>query len=515
MTPEGGSSQECLVRVHLNCIQKALLLTICPICMYRDSISGRNSTGWGCCMLVYFILAFMAIGFSVAVSGVFATVECVTPSTSTNACNGTLLTISVLTLIVTVVLAVLSLAILFTCCCNASKFGVPEHERQREIFERERLEDTRNGFNTGTNIETGARLVNGSDAQPRVAIGEQTVSGPVPVSGPDPVYERTLRQREQTLLEERRRERLERERQEDNQNGFSTLDETGTNTESGAVSIVNNSGADPRASTEEPNLFESDSDDRTVSQTEQELLEERRRESIERETQEDNRHRFSTLDETGTNTESGSLSFDNSLGGQPNAPTVEPIISSPDPVHDRTVRQIEHELLEDRRRTRLERERWEENRNRLSTLDEMGTITESGVPSFFNSSVAQPSAPPLVPNFSGPDSAYDRTVRQIERELLDNLRRNRLQRERREENRNLFSTLDETGTNTDLDAPNYVYNSGAQPSAPPVEPSPHADLPPSYEEALPSYEEALPSYAEVMEDEDKYIKTKTSISSNV
>ncbi|XP_052819720.1 uncharacterized protein LOC128245562 isoform X3 [Mya arenaria] len=159
-------------------------------------------------MTIYFAIAILAMVFSFGVSGVYAVIECVAPSSSTiitHACNSpqhdTLLALSILTLIVTGVLTVLSLAVFFTCCCNASKFGVPLT----------------------------------SDY----------------VSGPDPSYERTVRQIEHEWLEERRRERLERERQEENRVG--NLDEWGTNTDSHAPSFVDISSAQPSAPPVEPN----------------------------------------------------------------------------------------------------------------------------------------------------------------------------------------------------------------------------------------------------------------------
>ncbi|XP_052819719.1 uncharacterized protein LOC128245562 isoform X2 [Mya arenaria] len=185
-----------------------LFLSICPICMYRDFVNGEDSSCCAIGMTIYFAIAILAMVFSFGVSGVYAVIECVAPSSSTiitHACNSpqhdTLLALSILTLIVTGVLTVLSLAVFFTCCCNASKFGVPLT----------------------------------SDY----------------VSGPDPSYERTVRQIEHEWLEERRRERLERERQEENRVG--NLDEWGTNTDSHAPSFVDISSAQPSAPPVEPN----------------------------------------------------------------------------------------------------------------------------------------------------------------------------------------------------------------------------------------------------------------------
>ncbi|XP_052760760.1 uncharacterized protein LOC128203394 [Mya arenaria] len=188
-----------------------LVLSIFPLCIYRYSVNGEDPSCCALFMAIYYVVGIMAMIISFGLSGMHAIVVCVSDSTETtpvSACDNpqhdTLLTLSVVTLILTVALTVLSVAVFLTCYCNRIQFGVP-------LYAGESLPDP------------------GIVAERRLRVG----------------------QTEQQWLEDRRNERLERERQEENRAG--TLDETETNTESGAPSFVDSSSAQPSAPPVEPN----------------------------------------------------------------------------------------------------------------------------------------------------------------------------------------------------------------------------------------------------------------------
>ncbi|XP_045161084.2 uncharacterized protein LOC123526138 isoform X1 [Mercenaria mercenaria] len=112
----------------------AFLLSFCPMYMYYEGAktSGQSTTGcFDCCtilMVVWFSITILAICFGFGLGGIYGVVACTNQAERIKVCLDSAdskMALSVVTIVITLVLFVLSLAIFFTCCCNAATFGMP------------------------------------------------------------------------------------------------------------------------------------------------------------------------------------------------------------------------------------------------------------------------------------------------------------------------------------------------------------------------------------------------------
>ncbi|XP_045161090.1 uncharacterized protein LOC123526138 isoform X3 [Mercenaria mercenaria] len=79
-------------------------------------------------MVIWFCITILAICFGFGLGGIYGVVACTNQAERVKVCLDSAdskMALSVVTIIITIVLFVLSLAIFFTCCCNAATFGVP------------------------------------------------------------------------------------------------------------------------------------------------------------------------------------------------------------------------------------------------------------------------------------------------------------------------------------------------------------------------------------------------------
>ncbi|XP_045161086.2 uncharacterized protein LOC123526137 [Mercenaria mercenaria] len=135
------------------------LLALCSMCMfYEGTKTGEDETTccFDCCtilMVILFSIAILTICLGFGLGGIYGIVACTNQAERIKVCLDSAdskMALSVVTIIITLVLFVLSLAIFFTCCCNAATFGMPllggyyngpERYDRRENFRRENLQE--------------------------------------------------------------------------------------------------------------------------------------------------------------------------------------------------------------------------------------------------------------------------------------------------------------------------------------------------------------------------------------
>ncbi|XP_060579230.1 uncharacterized protein LOC132736158 isoform X5 [Ruditapes philippinarum] len=79
-------------------------------------------------MVIWFGITILAVSFAFGLSGIYGVVSCSNAELKLKACSSAAeakMAISIVTIILTLMLFILSLAIFFTCCCNAATFSVP------------------------------------------------------------------------------------------------------------------------------------------------------------------------------------------------------------------------------------------------------------------------------------------------------------------------------------------------------------------------------------------------------
>ncbi|XP_060579225.1 uncharacterized protein LOC132736158 isoform X3 [Ruditapes philippinarum] len=112
-----------------------LLLSCCPITLYcedrKSEVPSYTTECFSCCttlMVIWCGITILAVSFAFGLSGIYGVVSCSNEELKLKACSSAAeskMAISIVTIILTLMLFILSLAIFFTCCCNASTFGVP------------------------------------------------------------------------------------------------------------------------------------------------------------------------------------------------------------------------------------------------------------------------------------------------------------------------------------------------------------------------------------------------------
>ncbi|XP_060579229.1 uncharacterized protein LOC132736158 isoform X4 [Ruditapes philippinarum] len=110
-----------------------LLLSCCPITLYCEDRKSEvpSFTCFNCCttlMVIWFGITILAVSFAFGLSGIYGVVSCSNAELKLKACSSAAeakMAISIVTIILTLMLFILSLAIFFTCCCNAATFSVP------------------------------------------------------------------------------------------------------------------------------------------------------------------------------------------------------------------------------------------------------------------------------------------------------------------------------------------------------------------------------------------------------
>lgn len=217
----------------------ALFLSCCPMAMYSEDKKSRGGSTTGCfdcctlLMVVWFSITILAIILGFGLSGIYGVVACSNQELKLNACSSAAeskMAISIVTIILTLILFILSLAIFFTCCCNAAKFGMPllasadSYGYYNDSIERQRYysrhqgtlsEDRTNNFRSladSTNVDENNRTIhepsapNVSDIRqqfPEASVTEET--GPNPsdrveslYTDPPPSYDEVMK-KEQTF----------------------------------------------------------------------------------------------------------------------------------------------------------------------------------------------------------------------------------------------------------------------------------------------------------------------------